>query len=270
MQTRREILLDELFASVKNSKDKLKQGLNQYGNNPESLNQQIQSNNQQEESLRSEIEQFKKNMGGYDISSFNNQMQNYEQRIKHFQDSTASLKKQIKEYDENIKKIDEIDKDMERLAESRDKPSDEFMKEVGVFYKKYRNLCANSTGMYVCSTDGVFKNLINESQQEEIIENLQNGSKFYGKMMSEFNMERSSESKDYAAGGDMQKTLILLGMALLACIFYKRRKSHMKDAHCQKDNGDEEKPILAKKDEEMQEMGWNSFVSKDNSREMER
>lgn len=258
MQTRREILLDELFASVKNSKDKLKQGLNQYGNNPESLNQQIQSNNQQEESLRSEIEQFKKNMGGYDISSFNNQMQNYEQRIKHFQDSTASLKKQIKEYDENIKKIDEIDKDMERLAESRDKPSDEFMKEVGVFYKKYRDLCANSTGMYSCSPLGYFKNLINESQNEEIIEKLQNKDRL--------NIDRNSNT----SAGDMQKILMIFGMIFLACIFYKRRKKHMKDVHCQKNNVDEEKPILTKKDEQRQGMGWNSFVSKDDSREMER
>jgi hypothetical protein len=44
----------------------------------------------------------------------------------------------------------------------------------------------------------------------------------------------------------------------------------MKDVHCQKNNGDEEKPILEKKDEQMHEMGWNSFISKDNSREMER
>ncbi len=106
MQNRRKILLDELFIAVIRSKATLKQGLNQYGysGNPEYLNQQIHSNNQQEESLRREIEQFKRNMAGSDISSFNNQMKNYEQRIEQFQNSTASLKKQMKEYDESIKK----------------------------------------------------------------------------------------------------------------------------------------------------------------------
>ncbi len=74
------------------------------------------------------------------------------------------------------------------------------------------------------------------------------------KNISRLNMERNSDIKDNSSGGDIQKILMIFGMIFLACIFYKRRKRHMKDVHCQKNNEDEERPILTKKDEQRQEM----------------
>jgi hypothetical protein len=133
------------------------------------------------------------------------------------------------------------------------------MQAVGIFYKKYRDLCRSSEGGYGCYSVGSFDKLIQESQNEEMIDKLKN--------ISRLNMERNSEIKDNSSGGDIQKILMIFGMIFLACIFYKRRKRHMKDVHCQKNN-DEENIMLIKENNQSGKSWSQSVVSNNDSQDM--
>lgn len=121
--------------------------------------------------------------------------------------------------DERIKRQEELTKVLDKLEASVDKTPEEFIKEVRVFYKLYRETfgSANMGGVGPVFKKGLFDRLIQESQNEETIEKLQN--------ISRLNVGKNN-IKDNNSGSDIQGILMMVGMVFLGCIFYKIIKKH--------------------------------------------
>jgi hypothetical protein len=125
--------------------------------------------------------------------------------------------------DERIKRQEELTKVLDKLEASVDKPPEEFMKEVRVFYKLYRETFGSASmgGVGNVFKKGLFDRLIQESQNEETIEKLQN--------IIRLNVEKNKvipNIKDNNSGSDIQGILMIVGMVFLGCIFYKIIKKH--------------------------------------------